>query len=238
MAARLVSRQKWLPGGFRFFQPELNWRAQRNVSFDQIVQALIRARLANPAQLKKHGWSTEYNAVANEVDEYNAKICQAHGWHDYVAQPIHGASPKLNPRDQANLLQSLKDAAARAREMVSGARTLLEWKDSGQGAVPAELSEHRAIVCSTCPINEPGDFTKWFTTPAAELIKRQIEEAQARKLTTARDDQLHLCTACHCPLKLKVHVPIDWIAKRIPGEQIERLRKAPSCWILAELDRA
>lgn len=238
MAARLISRQKFIPGGFRYFQPEINFRAPRNVSFDAIVKSLIAARAANPAKLKQNKWSLDYNTVANEVDEFNAKLCQSHGWDEYLVSTQVPTLPKFTPPNQAAVLQSLGAAAARARELVAGAKTLIEWIDSDQPPVPAELSEHRSIVCSTCPKNETGDFTKWFTVPAAELIRRQVQKAQNRQLATPRDAQLNLCTACHCPLKLKVHVPIEWISKRLAAEQIQKLREAPSCWIISEMSRA
>lgn len=237
MAARLKNRQKSIPFGFRFFQPEINFRANRNASFNAIVNALIQARAANPVMLRKNNWSLDYNAVAEEVDAYNAALCQSHGWDEFIVLPQIPTIPKALPPDQPRVVASLKAAAVAARSLVAGARTLLEWIDSNDPAVPAEQSEHRAIVCSTCPKNEAGDFTQWFTRPAAELIKNQIERAQARKLSTPRDGQLNLCTACHCPLKLKVHVPIDWIVKRLAPEQMAQLKQAPACWIPLEAER-
>lgn len=237
MPVRLLSRQKQIPNGFRFRQNEINWSAPKGASLDVIVRSLIAARAANPAQLRKHNWSLDYNLVMNEVDEYNARLCQIHGWDNYISQPQVPTVPKPSPPDQARRLKSLGAAAAAAKSLVAGARSLMEWDESGEPAVPAELSEHRAVICTTCPLNEPGDFTKWFTVPAAEIIKRRIEKAQARKLTTPRDEHLHLCTACHCPLKVKVHVPIGWITKRIEPEQMAKLRRAPNCWIPAEADR-
>ncbi len=237
MAVRLISRQRSIPFGFRFYQPEINYRANRNASFDQVVKGLIYARQANPVQLRKHKWSLDYNIVAEEVDEFNARLCQSHGWDNFISVPQVPTIPKVQPPNQAKALASLKAAAVAGKELVAGAKTLVEFLDSGEAPVSAELSEHRAIVCSTCPKNEPGDFTKWFVRPAAELIKQQIEKAQARKLSTPRDDQLNLCTACHCPLKLKVHVPIDWITKRLSEEQMVKLMEAPACWIPLESER-
>lgn len=234
MAPRLLSRDKWIPYGFRFQQPEINWIAPRNISFDSLVRSIIAARLANPVQMAKHGWSTDYNHVAREADEFNARLCQSHGWKEYIMQSSHPVDPKFHPLNQSAVLQSLRDAAARAKELVQGAKTLVEWIDSGDSPVPQELAERRAAVCLQCPKNEPGDFTKWFTTPAAELIRRQVLRSQARSMTTAHDEKLNLCTACHCPLKLKVHVPIEWITKRLTDQQKAGLAQGKDCWILAE----
>lgn len=232
MSVRLISRQRSIPYGYRFFQPEINWSAPRGASFHRIVVELIEARKGNPAMLQRHKWSLEYDAVANEVDEYNAAICLNHGWKDFISEPRAIAIPKPQPQHQAQVVQSLKDAAARAKELVAGAKTLIEWIDSGEGAVQAVEAERRAAICATCPKNEAGDFTTWFTIPAAELIKRQVQRAQERKLSTSQDEKLNLCTACHCPLKLKVHVPLDWIKKRLTAGQMERLKQAPNCWII------
>lgn len=237
MAARLISRQKFIPYGFKFNQPEINWQARRNTSFDQVVKDLIRARNANAPARAKYKWATDYDTVANEVDEYNARICLAHGWNEYVSSGTAPSIPKSNPLSQIPGLQSLKDAAAKAKELVAGAKTLMEWKDSEDAAVPAELSESRATVCASCPMNQPGDFTQWFTVPAAELIRRQIQETQAKNLTTSKDAQLNLCTACSCPLRLKVHVPIQWIGKRLAPGVLAKLKAAPNCWIPLELQK-
>lgn len=238
MANRLISRQKFIPGGFLFYIPPLKWKAPRNLSFDQVVQSAIHVLKGNPAIAAKLGWDLSYNAMADRVDEFNAKVCEVNGWVDYISGPGQGGSiPKPMPQNQAAILQSLRAAAVKAKELVAGAKSLMEWDDSGQPAVSPELSEHRAIVCTACPKNEPGKLTEWFTIPAAELIKRRVERAQARNLRTPRDEQLHTCTACACPLKLKVHVPIEWIAKRLTEEQKARLREGKDCWILSELER-
>jgi hypothetical protein len=238
VSARLKNRQRGIPFGFRFFQPEINWRAPRSASIDAIVRALITARQGNPVATRKHNWSLDYNRVTDEVDEFNAKLCMAHGWLGYVNVAQAPTLPKAVPPNQGRAIQSLKDAAGRAKELIAGAKTLMEWDESGDPPVAKELSERRAIICSTCPLNDPEDLTKWFTMPAAELIKRRVEKAQARNLTTPRDDMLNLCTACHCPLKLKVHIPIEWIVLRMNPAQMAKLKAAPTCWIVAESERA
>lgn len=227
-----------MPGGLRFYIPALKWKSPRNASFNQIVDALQRVLSANPGVAQKLGWSLEWNALADRVDEFNARICAAQGWDNFILADESATIPKSEPPQQAKAFQSLRAAAAEAKELLAGAKSLIEWVASGEQPVHPGLAEHRAIVCSLCPLNEPGDFTKWFTVPAAALIQRQVEEAQTRKLTTPRDEQLNLCTACHCPLKLKVHVPIAYIVKRLTVEQMEKLKGGRQCWILSEKERA
>lgn len=229
---RLKDRQKQIPNGYGFYLPELKWHAPHNFpSFDRVVQALTQVINANPFLAHKHKWPTHPQGIEEWVDLYNATVCAKMGWDAYIVSDQGTTLPKTSPRHQQATLQSLRNAAASAKELVAGAKTLTEWIDSGEPAVSAELSTHRAIICATCPKNEEGDWTKWFTIPASELIKRQVQKAQDRKLTTPRDDQLHLCTACHCPLALKVHVPIEWITKRMSPET--RAKLDPRCWILS-----
>jgi hypothetical protein len=168
------------------------------------------------------------------VDAYNTQLCVQMGWTDYVTDGNTTASPKWDPLHQQETLQSLRAAAARAKELVAGAKSLGEWDDSGEPAVSRDLATARAFICSKCPKNESGDWTKWFTVPAAEIIKRRVEKAQARELSTIYDEQIQFCGACNCPLKLKVHVPIQWITKRLSVEVANKLREAPNCWVISE----
>jgi hypothetical protein len=54
-----------------------------------------------------------------------------------------------------------------------------------------------------------------------------------RKLSTMVDAQLNVCVACLCPLKLKVHAPLEFIARHMDPET--RAALDPQCWMLAEL---
>lgn len=232
---RLKSRQSFIPNGFVFYLPEVKWKAPRMASFDTIVGELQRVIAANPALAQKNKWPTDRNAIADWVDEYNATVCAKMGWDDYIIPSGESASiPKSGAPTQS--LQSLAAAAAKARELVSGAKTLMEWDDSGEPPVSRDLSTSRAAVCAECPLNQQGDWTEWFTVPAAELIKRRIQKAQERNLSTIYDEKLKLCSACGCPLRLKVHVPIAWVTKRITDKQKETMKTAPRCWVIQEIN--
>ncbi len=238
MKFRLKNRQLQIPGGMGFYLPQLKWNAPKGASFNVICDAVEAVVRGNAYLAQQHQWPSGRRDIEEWVDTYNAGVCARMGWMDYVT--LGGGSvtlPKSNPRHLQETLQSLGAAAAAAKELVRGARTLVEWIDSGEGGVPPELSTHRAIICAQCPKNEKGDWTRWFTVPAAEMIKRQVERLTQRQLSTPRDDDLHLCTACHCPLKVKVHVPIAWIKKRFGPEVMAKLKEGKDCWILSELER-
>ena len=233
--AILSNRQLQVPGGFKFYIPELKWEPKPYQSFDQLVQQIISLRQGNPQLTQKNGWSLDYNSVANEVDAFNSRICEHMGWTNYIIQ-AQGAPPppKSRPPSIADQKQ-LGAAAAAVKKIWSGVRTLNDWLDSGEPAVDSRLSAARAMKCSTCPMNGKGDWTTWFTAPASEAIKRQLTKLAERKLTTPYDDKIQICEACLCPLKLKVHTPIKFIKANILEPVLQELAKAPNCWIIEEL---
>jgi hypothetical protein len=233
----LLNRQSQIPGGLRFVQAELRWQSQPWASFDVIVNSLIAARNAHPALVQKYQWATDYATVANEVDNFNTRICQQMGWGNYITAGGGGqpAPPPFLPAAVPTDQNALAAAAGKVKAIWSGIRTLNSWKDAGYPAVPSQQSESRASVCAVCPKNGKGDWTSWFTKPAAEAIKRQAEDFAARNLTTSFDEKLNVCDACLCPMKLKCHTPISFIKADMLPEVLEKLREAPACWIVKEL---
>jgi hypothetical protein len=227
---RLVSRQKQIPNGFLFYQPQTGWKAPRFASFDTIVTSLVSHRRANPFITKKFNLSTDPRVVAEEVDEFNAKVCVRMGWNDYVANMVAAGGqpgvpfPQLPP-PKTSLLEGLGRVAA-------GGKVILEWLTSGEEAVPQDVADGRAAVCITCPLNTKGDWTTFFTTPLANKIREAIEQRKAWNLKTPYDEALAVCSACSCPLPLKIHMPWDRIRSRISQEAFDAL--APNCWIRRE----
>lgn len=218
----------------RFRLQAINWAAPRGASFNAICDGVERAIRANPAKAQSQGWPTTRHDIEDWVDEYQAELCVRNGWTNYIYSDAYTSVPKVSAPERLALLANLKSAADTARELVAGAKTLNEYLDSGEPPVSHELADKRALTCVECPKNEAGDFTKWFTIPAAEYIRRQIEKASKRDLVTHYDSGLNLCTACHCPLKLKVHIPVNWITQRLTERQKAGLREGKNCWILSE----
>lgn len=223
-----------IPGGLKFVQPETGWTSRPHASFEAITNGLMVHRRANAALAAKHGWSTDHDGCAKDVEAFNANICQKMGWTEYIITDTGSPPPPkpkpLSPTDQ-------KEAAAAAgavRKIWSGVRTLNDWLDSGAEAVPAEQSEARAAICAKCPKNGKGDFSRWFTGPASEVIRRQLSKLSERKLTTSHDAKLNICEVCLCPMKLKVHTPMVFIKPHMSDALIDELRQVPECWIPAE----
>lgn len=224
--ATLKSRQSQIPNGFRYVIPELKWSAPPYSSFDSIVNAVQATFNANPHLCAKHGWPTDRAEVANLVEQYNVKLCQDMGWTKYihdVTQPDGGGTrpPFPNP----SLLQSGVRVAV-------GARTLIDWLGDGGKPVPHAQAEARSNICVTCPLNTPGDLTNWFTRGASELIRKQVGAARDLGMSTSSDDKLGVCSACSCPVALKVHVPLAYILKSIPADSKKALDS--KCWIRVE----
>jgi len=231
---RLKDRNRSVPNGLSFYLPELKWSAPKNFpSFTVVCNALQAVVEANPVLAAKHNWPRDRKGIEDWVDTYNATVCAHMGWNDYIAEGAGGSSiPKSTPPPQN--LSSLAAAAAKAKELIAGAKSLIEWLDEGEKPVDRDLATARAATCMACPKNEKGDWSRWFTLPASELIRRQVEKAQSLSMSTVHDESLNMCTACMCPLKLKVHVGVGWILKRITAHQREGLKQGNDCWILRE----
>lgn len=225
MATRLKTRQLSIPGGLKFRQPEINW-TPRPGSFTNMVGQIIKARSANPHYLAKYGWSLDPHVVADELDAFNAKICLDNGWTKYITTGPGDPPPSRSPRP--NLPQRLGN-------VVAGGSLLVEWILSREEAVAPELSEHRAGVCAACPLNVRGDLTRFFTLPASHAIRAELSRRSGWQLATTKDEQLAICEACSCPLKLKVHVPLKNILAKLPLPAFDALHE--QCWIRHE-DRA
>lgn len=223
---QLRDRSKHPPGGFRFYQPETNWTPPTWQSFHDTVVAIIDHRNRNPHQAKLHNWSTDYNAVSDELDAYNARIAAEMGWNHLIqGDGIPAPPPKPTPLPPPS-----------GRNVAAGAKALSDWTIDGE-VVPIEIAASRAAVCSNidgkgtrCPVNIAGTLSDFFTEKAAKLIQLQFEVREARKLSTPFDSHLGLCDACGCPLKLKVHAPLRIIEKYLTGEMRAKLH--PNCWIL------
>jgi hypothetical protein len=239
---RLKSRQRSIPYGFRMYIPETKWAAPDG-SFDSVVNNTISHIQAHP-ELQAKGWQADYGFIAERVDAYNAAVCRQMGWNDWITEgggaianpfQVTPANPPPPPMDQ----NKLAAAAASLKKMWVGVKTLNDWIDSGEPAVAPELSAKRAKVCSTCPKNGQGDLTSWFTKPASEAIRKQLEKVQERKLSTPFDDKLNICEVCFCPMKLKAHVPIVAINAHLGDATRAELKAVvnPSggCWMIAEI---
>jgi hypothetical protein len=227
MQLLLKDKTRQIPNGFQFVQAETGWQAPRWVSFDSLVRLVVSHRLGNQWAVKKFNLATDYASVADEVEAYNAKICQSKGWNEFIVTKEGDAPPKTAPLPNAPRLSVV---AAGAR-MLSGIRTLKEL--FGGKPVAQDLADTRAIQCANCRLNDKNpDLTSIFTIPAARLITEHLRERTNLGLSTPSDPLLGVCSGCSCPLKLKVHTPLDAIKKHLNDEVRSAL--VPECWVLNE----
>ncbi len=218
--ARLKDRQRQIPNGLKFRIPEVNWQSQPFQSFDTIVNSVHTIIKANPALALSKGWPANRDDIAHWVDDFNARWCLQNGWHDYVTTSPGESAPKISP------------PPALAEKLAAGARTITDWMGEGATPVDGEKAAARAHVCAACPLNQPGDLSNFFVRSASELLKQQIETFKQLSMTTPDDDRLGVCAACSCPLRLKVHVPVEHILRRLPQASRDLLHE--TCWIAKE----
>lgn len=229
---RLKDRNRQIPFGLFYRLPQTNWRSRAG-SFENICQQLIANLKGNPAAAKQLKLDPEnVESIRNAVDYFNARVCQANGWNEYFVDTGGSAPPKTSARP----------INAQLGAVAAGVNTLKDWLGAGGLPVSSELSNHRASVCVGCPLNTAnnkaeysGDWTTYFTRPAATFIQKQFEKRAEMNLKTALDEMLSVCIACLCPLQLKVHCPIEHIQARMPDFVREELKNGKECWVLKEI---
>lgn len=220
-----LSHTQTPPGGWQFYQPQTKWSAPNPIAntFDQQVTNIIKHRLANPATTVQFKLATDFNSVAAELDSYTRTR---------LGMPPISLPKPMPPPSVPQLSAVAQAGVAAVKKIAAGAALLMEWEESGMPPVDASLSQARADICATCPKNEQGkSLTDYFTGPLSEKMRARFARLFAMNLTTTKDEQLNVCSACLCPLRLKVHTPMELILKRLKPEQ--RAELDPRCWILS-----
>lgn len=215
-------------GGWLYRQPQFgDWKnPMALVGFDASVKAIQQARQRNRALSAKHNLSTDYEAIAAELIEYNRLIRG-------ISPPATSFfQPSRNRRPGGAPVAAGSSWFRRLSQLGTGIATISDLKRSGRDPVLNDVAERRAAVCVGCPKNLPGDLLSIFTKPIANLVRAQIEDKTKLKLQTTLDDKLGVCDACGCPMKLKIWFGIDVILAHIKKPEYDSLD--PRCWILKE----
>lgn len=228
---KLIDRNRQIPGGLKFYLPHTKWSPRPWASLHEIAQSLYSHLQGNPQVLAQLNWPLDIRFLEDRIDEFNANICQQMGWGDYIQTAQGGAVPSnpfpLNPPPPPrSQFRKQIDAA------VAGPKSMVEWLESGAQAVPNEQAAARALVCLDCPSHEKGDWTRFFTTAASEAIRTELNKRNDWKLSTPSDPDLEICGVCLCPMRLKVHMPIEIIRKRLTDQIKSELHE--KCWIRNE----
>jgi len=148
-----------------------------------------------------------------------------------------GGGPTPNPQSASSALSFLPAVATKLKDLANGAANLLEWwlKEEGK-PVPHDQAEARASVCVACPKNNMEGPGKWFTAPAAALIKKKLEARADLDMKTSYDERLGICEACACVNSLSVHAPIEVKTKHLSDKAKSELWD--KCWIRSEIDKS
>jgi len=225
---RLKSLYQHPPGSFRFLQPETGQTQEFVGSFHHVCEQLLILRQANPFLADRHGWRVDQAGIEHDVEQFNCARMVAGGWLDFIVMEDGPPAPLyVMPEKKTNRFPNV---AAAVRNVSAGVGVLLDWLGNGGKAVEQSLADGRAEICSTCPKNGQGGILSYFTKPAADIIRTQMEIRGDLQLRTPHDEQLGVCEACMCPLKLKVHVELEHILKHTSEETKTKLD--PRCWIL------
>lgn len=233
MSLKLRSRTNSPPNGFIWVQTETGWDNRKAAphtvwDFSSLARELQAHRRANH---KRYPWlSLDYATIERQIDEANAlRVSTIPGAESYIMSGEAAAPPKTSA---PSLSQKLVNVAAALKRAASGGAILLEWEKAGGKPVPKELAESRAAICVACPQNGKGDLTDWFTVPASDLIRRQLERSTKLNLSTTQDGALGTCKVCLCVMRLKVHTPMEFIGPYLSAEIKAELD--PKCWQLSE----
>lgn len=232
---RLKNRQQQIPNGLSFHQPQTGWNAPKH-SFDMIVRAVIEHRTNNKYLVVKHGWSMDYRSVANEVDAFNAAVCLAHGWTDYITQDTPAFPQNFQAFPLRRFAQAAAGVTATVKRTFAGVKVLARWLGSGLKPVAPELAEKRAGVCAVCKQNnlDPNWLQK-LDGAVADEVKALVEIRNDLELKTSHDAKLGVCNACDCKLDLKCHVQLGHVLAETSDQTMAALRAVdPPCWIISE----
>lgn len=224
----LISRRTFPPGAWSYFQPHTNWQAPPGLTFDQVVDAIIKHRRANP----RFGLSTDRAAVETELDEYT---CLRLGNDPaYCASSLaRGPEKKVPSPLRLGAGKGVVAAAVKTvANTVAGIGLYLEWFGNG-GPVSLKLAEERAKVCAKCPENDRQlSIFQHFTAAAAGELMKIMGALSDMHLEVANQAELGVCKACDCPMKAKVWSPLGIVLNHLRPESKSSLDK--DCWILSE----
>ena len=218
---RLKNRQSQIPNGLKFALPEVGYQSAPFTSFDTIVNQVDNIVRANPGRAQAAKWPTSREEIADWVDDFNARLCQSNGWNDYINDTGEDSPPKHGPPPGRHVWA-----------VAAGANAIAHWIGDGSNPVSSENSCSRAATCKKCPLNQPGDFSSFFERATSEMLRKQVSAFRDEKLETPYDSSLGVCSACYCPMRLKVHFPLKYILEHIQKESYDELHK--DCWIIAE----
>lgn len=112
--------------------------------------------------------------------------------------------------------------------------TMVEWLGDGAKPVHPDQAQKRADICLKCPNNNQSlSVESIFKDAVASTIRKQIELKNQMKLRVNGEKSLGICDVCHCVLRLKVHVPFQFVDDSTDDETVMLFPQ--ECWYIQEL---
>lgn len=130
------------------------------------------------------------------------------------------------------------------RQTQTGAAILTEWLGDGLRPVSKSEANSRMRVClhgnngEPCPENRAGKWWEKSKDAIAEtirtlmIVKHQMNVQEPDRFLLTHEDELFMCRACGCCLRLKAWTPIEHIHHHLDEETKAKL--PAYCWILKD----
>lgn len=222
-------------GGWKWYSPQTKWAIPHplGVTFQGAVDLIVQHRLKNQSITRKYGLSTNWSAVADELELFTLRRLG-------LAEESPPKYLPQQPRDESQAVAGgVEGFLANPKKMLKATATGIKvyidmFGETGRPVDVAE-AERRAGICVVCPKNEKGDLAAFFTEKAAAGIMEILAIAKTLDFRTSHDERLGVCSVCKCPLKAKIHAKLEHILKRTDPEILAQLREVPNCWIVAGL---
>lgn len=122
-----------------------------------------------------------------------------------------------------------------ARQLNEGTRSLAYWWLQGYPPVLPGTAALRASVCKACPMNLPEGLFAPLTAAASRFMANAFAAKWRMNLHVEGEEDLQVCDACGCELKLKVWEPREVIFRagnKVPG-YFAKLHA--DCWVRKEI---
>lgn len=182
---RLKDRSLDLPGSCQILHPDAGMSKPFKGTFAECVEFEREFRQKNQFLCKKHGWTLEPFEIEEWVEQQQVARCVAHGWTSYLEGSPH--SPPNWPRQPSPGRDALVHVAEAAPRTAVSIKLVMDWL--GEELIPVSQirAENRAMICTACPLHQPGDPTPDERT----LLTLKTEMG----LRTSRDIHLKHCRA-------------------------------------------
>lgn len=197
--ARLNFRNTTPPGGWKFYEHRTRLTLSDH-TFSELRDKVIDHRRHKGLE------PTDADTVSLEIER---QICARLSKRDCTAE---GTTDEWVPIDDR--AGSTLDLVA----ILSFSKAALDWLVSGAETVPLAEAQRRREICAGCPLNNPASGCK--CGPLYALINAAVPADK-------RWDDLHICAACACTLKAKVHLPMSMINESNEGRKLDFPRW---CW--------